>query len=63
MIPAYALVYLSQHVPGVLSRDAFEEGCEKSSFVEASFMISELADLALILAASFGSSSRLPSII
>ena len=41
MIPAYALVYLSQHVLGVLSQDAFEEGCEKSSLVEASFMISE----------------------
>ena len=41
MISAYALVYFSQHVLGVLSRDAFEEGCEKSSLVEASFMISE----------------------
>ena len=41
MIPAYTLVYLSQYIPGVLTRDAFKEGCEKSSLVEASFMISE----------------------
>ena len=41
MIPAYTLVYLSQYVPDVLTHDAFKEGCEKSSLVEASFMISE----------------------
>ena len=41
MIPAYTLVYPSQHVLGVLSRDAFKEGCEKSSLVEASFVIGE----------------------
>ena len=41
MIPAYAFVYLSQHISGVFSLDAFEEGCEKSSFVETSFMVSE----------------------
>ena len=41
MIPAYTLVYFSQHVLGVLSRDAFKEGYKKPSLVEASFMISE----------------------
>ena len=60
MISAYALMYFSQHVFGVFSRDALKDMCEESSLIEASLVIGNLTDLALILVASFGSSGRLP---
>ena len=39
MIPAYALVYFSQHVLGVFFHDAFNDRCEESSLVETSLEI------------------------
>ena len=63
MIPAYALMYFSQYVFGVFSRDALKDRCEESSLIEASLVIAKPSRPRLILAASFRSSSRLPSII
>ena len=39
VISAYALMYFSQHVFSVFSRDALKDGCEESSLVEASLVI------------------------
>ena len=41
MISAYAFVNFPQYIFSVFSRDALKDGCEETSLIKASLMISE----------------------